>query len=439
MLSTLIGPVLSLPTTENHIESNDLCPTPDCLDATANILEYIDETVEPCEDFLKFACGNYPKILTLPADVHEVIQYNLQAKLHSLIMEEINANDSRPFKLAKTFYRACMNEEQIEDHFLEELGSITDKLGGWPIVIDYPALPIDCETLINGLEDAEMKEFAQLLVDIAVICGARIRSAAELEINETLEFEVELAKSPLFDGGIEDMVKSKEEALFHSLLMEKINPNELRSFNLAKKSYKLCMNTTTIEDHGLEQLSNITDTIGGWPVIRDLVKGFENDAIRLYYKFMVDVAVVCGADRSRAGAELLETLEFLIELAKMSASSNEDLSELPRHQKLETLQEIYPYIQWVDYINALITPPDSVDGNEVVFMLAPSFFEKLGKLLQSTPKRVVANYLVWRTTSISLNYLTRELIQLMNWSQIQKLNVGITSRWAECFKQTKEQ
>lgn len=49
-----------------------------------------------------------------------------------------------------------------------------------------------------------------------------------------------------------------------------------------------------------------------------LIKGFEDKVVKAYYQYMVDLAVIYGADRSRAEKELKESLEFEIELAKVS-------------------------------------------------------------------------------------------------------------------------
>lgn len=48
-----------------------------------------------------------------------------------------------------------------------------------------------------------------------------------------------------------------------------------------------------------------------------LVKGLEEKAVKAYYNFMVDNAVIFGADKARAEAEMNDALEFEIKLAKV--------------------------------------------------------------------------------------------------------------------------
>lgn len=90
--------------------------------------------------FYSFACGNFVKETTIPdekvsVNTFSVIGDKLQEQLRSLISEEINPRDSEPFNLAKRLYRACMNKTLIEERGLKPLTSITDKLGGWPVVL----------------------------------------------------------------------------------------------------------------------------------------------------------------------------------------------------------------------------------------------------------------------------------------------------------------
>lgn len=48
-----------------------------------------------------------------------------------------------------------------------------------------------------------------------------------------------------------------------------------------------------------------------------LEQGIEDTNVKAYYDFMVDVAVLFGANKSDAERELLESLKFEIELAKV--------------------------------------------------------------------------------------------------------------------------
>lgn len=48
-----------------------------------------------------------------------------------------------------------------------------------------------------------------------------------------------------------------------------------------------------------------------------LVKGVEDKIVKAYYEYMVDIAVIYGADRARAERELTDSLNFEIALANV--------------------------------------------------------------------------------------------------------------------------
>ena len=75
----------------------------------------MDVTVNPCDDFHNFACGNFIKETKIPDDKTEVsittiIEDKLQEQLKNILSESIEENEAEPFKLAKKFYKACMNK-----------------------------------------------------------------------------------------------------------------------------------------------------------------------------------------------------------------------------------------------------------------------------------------------------------------------------------------
>lgn len=104
---------------------------------------------------------------------------------------------------------------------------------------------------------------------------------------------------------------------------------------------------------------------------------------------------------------------------------------------LKELQTMYPYVQWVEYINALLPSALSVDENEVVVVLTPSYFEYLGELLNDTPSRVIANYLMWCVTEFSTPFLTNELRE-RQWDYINAVygEHGELARWKDCISIT---
>ncbi|KAG4071253.1 hypothetical protein HA402_003957 [Bradysia odoriphaga] len=289
------------------------------------------------------------------------------------------------------------------------------------------------------------------------------------------------------------LITDKLQEQITKLIKEEPEPNEAKPFRLAKDLYKACNNLSLIEELGTKPYLQIIERLGGWPVVvgadwdKDstwswvetiknfsdigyetnqiidlvisidlknstrrivdvdqpsfglnlefLIKGVEDKIVKAYYDYMVDTAVIYGADRKVAEAELLEALEFEIALANISLPQEErrNATLLYNPAKLSDVQKDYPYINWVDYCNALLPEGISVDDSEIITVTVPTFFAKLATLLEETPKRTIANYLIWRVTVYSTYFMNSEL-RKRNLAYFTAIS-GKTedeARWKEC-------
>ncbi|XP_058117957.1 neprilysin-2-like [Anopheles ziemanni] len=279
-----------------------------------------------------------------------------------------------------------------------------------------------------------------------------------------------------------------------ALVSDEIFESDATPFKLAKNLYKLCMNKTSIEENGNGPLLSILDTLGGWPVLKGdswdserswsweksvkdfnnngystdyffdfsitedlknatrrmidvdqtslglareyLVKGLENPIVSAYYDYMVDMAVILGADQARAKQELLESLNFEMALANISLPREErrNITALYNPITVKEFQQRYPHTEWIEYINALLKGTGTViDENEVINLAVPKFMEKLGPLLQNTPKRVMANYVMWRISGFSSFFLTEKLRKRqLQYSTAISGKQEQEPRWKEC-------
>ena len=134
-----------------------MCLSPSCIQTAAQVLQKVDLNIDPCEDFYKFACGNFIKDTVLPqyktsissfsivrCVFREVFPNNLRfntcfsdmvdEQLRTLLEKPIKDTDARAFVLVKSIYQACMNTTEIEAHSLEDLKKTIKGIGGWPVV-----------------------------------------------------------------------------------------------------------------------------------------------------------------------------------------------------------------------------------------------------------------------------------------------------------------
>lgn len=73
---------------------------------------------------------------------------------------------------------------------------------------------------------------------------------------------------------------------------------------------------------------------------------------------------------------------------------------------IRRLSEKYPSIPWLKLINEVLNLSNvRVDENEVVILNDLKFISEVVKLIARTPKRVIANYLMWQVVYDSIDYL----------------------------------
>lgn len=275
-----------------------------------------------------------------------------------------------------------------------------------------------------------------------------------------------------------------------------VEKNELRPFLFAKNLYSMCMNKKQIEAEGADKVKHLLHELGGWPVLEGdlwdvgsfnwkktiyafrkygfsvdffidfsvgtdlknstariidldqgalglsreyLIKGMDNKLVKAYYSYMVDIATLFGADHARAEKELMESLQFEMSLANISLplEQRRNATKLYNKMTIADLQTKYPSIPWKEYISTIMPKRISITENEPVILNVPKYVSDLEGILMHTPKRIQANYLLWRAAASTVSYLP-EIFRNRQLAYATAIS-GKTereSRWKECVDVT---
>ena len=225
------------------------CLSPGCVKAAATLINMIDQTQDPCNDFYEFACGNLIKQTTIPD--HKIYQGSwsdmedeLNQRLRKLFEAEAEADEPLIFSSVRKLYSSCMDQDLLEEVGRKKVLEIVKKLGGWPVLeeewsqhtfqwqrllekannlglalysgtllstyiyasnddstkriiyIDQPSLGLSREYLIKGTNDTGVQAYFRYMVDTAIYLGAD-EQRAEQELKDALNFELELSEMTL--------------------------------------------------------------------------------------------------------------------------------------------------------------------------------------------------------------------------------------------------
>ncbi|CAH1724670.1 neprilysin-2 [Aphis gossypii] len=344
-------------------EKDNICLTAGCVKAAASVINNMDTSVDPCDDFYQFACGNFIKETIIDDDktshtTFSAISDSLLNKLRMIVTEPIQPNEQKPFKMAKLLYKSCMDKEKIEKVGLGPIKEMLKSLGGWPVLEG------------DKWNDAEFT-WKDSVYKFRV---------AGYSVDYFIDFSVSTD----------------------------LKNTTMRAIDLDQASLGLSREY--------------------------LVKGTDDKIVAAYYKYMVDIAVLFGADRQRATKELRESLDFEIGLAKISLPLEErrDAAKLYNPMKVADLQQKFPSIPWQEYLNKLLNPL-TIRQDDIIIVNSPKYLSDLEAVLSNTPKRIQANYVIWRAAAASVSYLTEEMRKRqLEYSTELSGRTEREPRWKEC-------
>ncbi|KAK9885460.1 hypothetical protein WA026_010955 [Henosepilachna vigintioctopunctata] len=116
----------------------EYCNTPRCVTIGRHISRYLNETIDPCENFYKYSCDGWTSKTKKPTS--EPIWSNWQiiaSKINDRIEDIINfkgENENIGLSKAAKFYYACLDNGAKEYNYVNNLRSLVKNIRGWPMV-----------------------------------------------------------------------------------------------------------------------------------------------------------------------------------------------------------------------------------------------------------------------------------------------------------------
>ncbi|XP_013119333.2 neprilysin-4-like [Stomoxys calcitrans] len=101
------------------------------------MLSYMNDTSDPCEDFYEFACGNYAQQNPIQQQQQyginplEILDMDMRKKLKEML-EKNSTKDSLSTRQVKNFYRSCLHTEKSQSSYAAKLRELINEIGTMP-------------------------------------------------------------------------------------------------------------------------------------------------------------------------------------------------------------------------------------------------------------------------------------------------------------------
>jgi len=104
----------------------------------AEISSYMNEDVDPCDNFYEFACGNWKNLYPAPkkdrTNLLASLDENRDLNLMEMLNSEIESLDTLEEKEVRKFYKSCTRVMSIDRKYQKELKELINEFGKMPVL-----------------------------------------------------------------------------------------------------------------------------------------------------------------------------------------------------------------------------------------------------------------------------------------------------------------
>eukprot|EP00057_Strongylocentrotus_purpuratus_P024444 XP_011678918.1 PREDICTED: neprilysin [Strongylocentrotus purpuratus] len=430
-------------------ECSEICTSPNCVASAARLITNMDLDVDPCEDFYEYSCGGWHKSNVIPEDdshyaVPSKLIKSLEIQCKELIERKPPPSETAAIRKARNFYQSCMNEDILTQRGSEPLKALLRELGGWPVVNDgvYDEGTWTLEEVLAASRIQLDRNFLfhnRISVD-AADSNAHILTVWRREIYWKLDILTQRGSEPLKallrelggwpvvnDGVYDEGTWTLEDVLAASRIQ--LDRNFLFHNRISVDAADSNAHILTFDQPilGLENRDYF--------LRNESIKGLE-----AYQKYMIDMALYVrgDSDREEVTRQMQEVLNFEKKMANISMTQLAKRRAQIMNQKVSVtyLKRRIPAINWTRYFQ-LVMNTSSVDHSMELVVYSPQYLLGLNQMLLETPNRTIANYVVWRAVTHTMDMMNTEARSIrQTFLKVVSGEKKERARWIQCIDNT---
>ncbi|CAM9878612.1 unnamed protein product [Lampetra fluviatilis] len=374
----------------------DVCTAAECVEAAAAVMQKLDWSVDPCDDFFRFSCAGWVRANPIPEDASTYGTYSHVRKQVDLKLKELlerggdEHTELEAIRRAKVMYRSCMNESLIEDlDTAPLLQLLSHPMLRWPVL----SSTVGCGDSSEGLAPCPHRQPSS---------EAASWDAGAFDLRETLA------------------VLSRNFS--HSILMSlHLGTDDKSSAHYILKFDQASLILPAREDYTTNSTQAVTHR-------------------QALLRLLVDIALMMGAESRTAHEDMAAILNFEVQLANILVPRENRTSEaLYNRYTVAELQDLLPQFDWLRFMKAAIDTQErhpelnALNSSEPVLVGVPTYFQSLFELLGHTDTRVVANYVVGRLVMNRVRSLSQRFLQRhLQFHQVVIGTRSVQARWDLC-------